>query len=124
MRSKHLAFALLASSLPFCAAAQQTEYATVVATPDVPAKTVDYGDLNLQRHEGITVLYRRIQVAASAVCLEPNARAPQVAARIRACASEATTRAVAQVGVPALVALHAKQSTEGSKSLVVAGGSR
>jgi UrcA family protein len=107
MRRLALLSALLASSFSVCSVAQHTQYATVVAKPDVRTKVVSYGDLNLQRHEGVKILYRRIQTAASLVCTAPNMRSPQVAMRLRECALDATTRAVRQVGVPALMTLHA-----------------
>ena len=85
-------------------------YTTVIAQPDVRSKVVSYGDLNLQRHEGVVALYRRIQSAATLVCSEPNERMPQITVRTRKCAFDATSRAVGEVGVPALAALHSQQT--------------
>jgi UrcA family protein len=120
MRPKHFASVSLVSALSVCAVAQSTEYATVVAKADFPAKTVSYGDLNLQRHEGIATLYRRIQTAANLVCSQVNERPPQVALRIRDCASSATTRAVSEVGMPALTTLHAQQTGNAPTTRVAA----
>ncbi len=53
------------------AVAEQTEYATVVAErADLRSKTINYADLNLQHHEGVVALYRRIRNAADFVCYE------------------------------------------------------
>ena len=120
MRPTQLAAVSLMSTLSICAVAQPTEYATVVAKTDLPAKTVSYGDLNLQRHEGIATLYRRIQTAANLVCSQVNERPPQVALRVRACASDATTRAVTEVGMQALATLHAQQTGKAPTTMVAA----
>jgi UrcA family protein len=118
MRTKQLFPAvLILSGLPLCAVAEQTEYATVVAEVDVPSKVVRYGDLNLQRQDGVATLYRRIQLAANSVCTQVNHRMPQVALRERICATDATARAVAHVGVPALAQLHAQVTGQPSKLL-------
>jgi UrcA family protein len=98
-------------------------YTTVTAQAEARSKVVSYRDLNLQRHEGAATLYRRIETAASLVCSEPNARMPQVTARIRNCASDATSRAVAEVGAPMLAAIHS-QRTATAQTTLVAGRSR
>jgi UrcA family protein len=120
MRPTHFAAVSLMSTLSICAVAQTTEYATVVAKADLPAKTVSYGDLNLQRHEGVATLYRRIQTAANLVCSQVNERPPQIALRLRHCASDATTRAVSEVGVPALTTLHAQHTGNAPTTIVAA----
>ena len=125
MRRYSLVSALLVSSFSICAVAQQhTEYATVVAKPDLRARAVNYGDLNLQRQEGVAILYRRIQTAANHACSATNKKSPQVALRIRECALDATTRAVTQVGVPALMTLHAANTTPAGTAIAMAGGSK
>ena len=119
MRPQPLSLAvLILSSYSVCAIAEPIEYATVVGQSDVREKMVNYGDLNLQRHEGVSVLYARIKRAANLVCFEVNQRVPHVAIRAQQCASEAVTRAVAQVGVPALAALHAQETAKEPTTLV------
>jgi len=119
MRPYPLSLGLLVlGSFSVSALAEPIEYATVVAQPDVREKTVSYGDLNLQRHEGVATLYARITRAANFVCSEPNDRMPQIRVRVRQCAADATSRAVAQVGVPALAALDAQQNGKASTPLV------
>jgi UrcA family protein len=119
MRTKSLFVGVLVlGSFSMYAAAEPIEYATVVAQSDAREKTVSYGDLNLQRHEGVATLYARITRAANLVCSDPNERMPQVASRIRQCAADATSRAVAEVGVPALAALDAQQSKKASTPLL------
>jgi UrcA family protein len=111
MRPLHSATALFVlCSFSFGVSAEQTQYATVIAEPDVQMKVVHYGDLNLQRDEGVATLYRRIQVAAKSVCTQMNSAMPQVVQRARLCASDATSRAVAKVGLEALSTLHAART--------------
>ncbi len=125
MRSKLLfPAAIIVFGLPVCALGEPTEYATVIAQTDVPSKVVRFGDLDLQRQEGVVTLYRRIQLAANIVCTQVNHRIPQVILRERACASDATSRAVTQVGVPALTTLHAQATAQPSKTMVAARESR
>ncbi len=78
---------------------------------------VSYGDLNLQRDDGVAVLYRRIQVAANKVCTQVNGRMPQVIQRERECAADATSRAVAKVGVPALTTLHLARTQKAANAV-------
>ena len=126
MRPHYVAPALLVSFC-FCAtaSAESTQYATVVAEPDVPTKIVNFSDLNLQRDAGVATLYRRIQGAANAVCRQVNESLPQIKRRARECALDATSRAVAKVGVPALSTMHlARTQKTQSEKVMVAKGSR
>ena len=77
---------------------------------DAPGRQVTYSDLNLARPEGIAALYRRIATAAQLVCEPINFRAPQNAARGRACAKESIARAISQIDMPALSLYHAKRT--------------
>lgn len=70
-----------------------------------PMQAVSYADLNLKSSVGVAKLYRRIQRAAEKVCKFPPAVLALVEQR-EACKARATDRAVVQVGVPALDALH------------------
>jgi UrcA family protein len=71
---------------------------------------VNYADLNLQHHEGVVTLYRRIRNAADFVCYDADRRSIQSELSARTCTAEATTRAVDQVGSPELKTLHAQQT--------------
>lgn len=118
MRLLPVSAVLVLSSVSVCALAEPTEYATVVATPAVRSKMISYADLNLQRHEGVVALYRRIRNAADLVCYEGDTRPIQSQLSLRRCTSDATARAVAQVGVPALVTLHAQQTSKAPLTIV------
>ncbi len=96
MRPLPFCVLLVSSSVSVCAVAEQTEYATVVGErADVRTKTVSYGDLDLQRHEAVVTLYRRIRSAADLVCFDADRRPIQSELSARRCTSDATTRAVA-----------------------------
>jgi UrcA family protein len=73
-----------------------------------PAQVVSYSDLNLKAPAGVAALYRRIQTAADVVCEYPPAARHQHALiqERKACRARATERAVVQIDVPALNALH------------------
>ena len=119
MRPLPLFVLLVSSSFSVCAVAEQTEYATVVAErADVRSKTVNYADLNLQHHEGVVALYRRIRNAADFVCYEADRRSVRSELGVRRCTSDATTRAVTQVGSPELNTLHAQQTHKASATMV------
>lgn len=122
MRLKHSATAFVLCSFSIGISAEPIEYATVTAeTADVPMKVVHYGDLNLQRDEGVSTLYRRIQNAANIVCTQVNSAIPQVVQRANRCALDATSRAVAKVGLESLSTLHmAKTQKEQKPQQVVA----
>jgi len=52
--------------------------ATIVPDDDVPARRVNFADLNLTRSEGAAVLYARISGAAREVCLAAATWVPQL----------------------------------------------
>jgi UrcA family protein len=67
---------------------------------------VKFGDLNLERPEGIAVLYQRLQTAATQVCQPANPRDPGSMANSRGCVAGATARAVGSVNIPALTSYY------------------
>lgn len=82
---------------------------SVLAADDTsePHKAVSYADLNLKSSAGIATLYQRIRLAAGEVCqLAQGTVALKLAAEIKACRTDALDRAVAQLNLPALSALH------------------
>ena len=93
-------------SLAFCA----TVLSPLAKAEDAQGRQVAYSDLNLTRPEGIATLYHRISIAAQLVCEPINFRAPQNAARGRACAKESIARAIAQIDMPELSLYHAKRT--------------
>lgn len=76
------------------------------ATPsgEVPKQVVEYGDLNLDRAEGITALYRRVSNAAEQVCAPLASRELARMSARKDCINGAISRAVTQINVPALTA--------------------
>jgi len=91
-----------------CAALALSALAPASAHAAAPAaQRVSYADLNLDSERGARLLLRRIRAAAETVCHAGSAplslRAWQAA---RACARQATGRAVAQVNDPTLTALY------------------
>jgi UrcA family protein len=68
--------------------------------------TVRYGDLNLNRTEGVAVLYQRILQGATRVCAPLEAEGHQVdlvmLSQHRSCVAGAITHAIAQVNWPPL----------------------
>jgi UrcA family protein len=77
------------------------------ATSRTPSKAVNYSDLNLKSQAGVTALYKRIANAASAVCQLPQGTDQIVIeSELKACKADTTDRAVMQVNLPALTAMH------------------
>jgi UrcA family protein len=87
---------------------QQVAYA---GSPEpLPARAVQFTDLNLGASDGIKILYGRIQRAATDVCgprERPGSKIPSVAAQ--ACFTNAVSTAVERIDQPLLSAYHAEQ---------------
>jgi len=85
---------------------------SVVASPDdfttVESTSVHYHKAQLAQPEAAATLYRRIQRAARRVCHEPDVRELEVYAKYEQCFEGAVDKAVANVDVSALTALHRK----------------
>jgi UrcA family protein len=93
-----LVAATVASSISMISAAHA---ATLEVTPSI---SIQYSDLDLSRVEGNASLYRRVQIAAKAVCrdLDPGDRSNRAMQRYlkterAACLDHAIKAAVAQV---------------------------
>jgi len=65
-------------------------------------RVVRVADLNLNDSDGVEALYRRIQLAANAVCAWPGPVAPEWWRLSKTCTDQATAQAVTAVGNPAL----------------------
>ena len=75
--------------------------------PALPSRTVNYSDLNLTSSTGVVALYKRIESAATTVCQLPQGtRRLLIEDEARACRADAIDRAIAQVNLPALSAVH------------------
>jgi UrcA family protein len=91
---------------------------SVLAGPPAdPSKTVSYADLNLKSKAGVDALYKRIAKAAYEVCQMPTGtRQIRIEAEFKACKLDAIDRAVQQVSLPALTALHQSKSSSKAPS--------
>jgi UrcA family protein len=82
-------------------------YAAANPSEEAPRQAVTYADLNLGSQEGLARLYRRIGNAANQVCdYPPDLRRPTEVRDSKTCRALAVDRAVTQVNIPALHALH------------------
>lgn len=87
-----------------------------IARADTPgaarSETVRFADLNINSPSGAEILYRRLNSAANSVCreLEPG-RSLALAASHRACVHFALSKALADVGNPAVLAYAASHGT-------------
>lgn len=90
------AVALLAGSLAGMAHATTT-------TKNVYRQVVSYADLNLENAADAATLHKRILTAARKVCGVYTSPVPlELASPLRACAADATARAIAEVNAPLL----------------------
>ena len=89
--------------------------ANAMANPPLeayPTQAVAYADLNLASPAGVATLYRRIRRAANQVCdYPPDLRQLTSVRDSKACSALAVERAVLQVNIPALHALHLATTT-------------
>jgi len=83
------------------------------AAEDVPRVAVKYTQESLATNAGVNDLYRRITMAAKAVCPDSSIRELSVLAQVEQCRKEAVTRAIRQIDNPRLAALHASRSKNG-----------
>jgi len=84
-------------------------FGTAFATggPAEPSKAIKYTDLNLNTSTGVAALYQRIERAASEVCQLPHGtKQLKIESEIKSCRADSVDRAIAQVNLPALSALH------------------
>jgi len=79
----------------------------LAAPPADPAKTVNYSDINLKSAAGVDALYKRLKKAAYEVCQMPTGtRQIRIEQEFKACKADAVDRAVLQINLPTLTALH------------------
>ena len=70
------------------------------------ARTVRFGDLNLESHDGVAVLYSRIKSAARVVCEPAIFSTSSTYLRQRRCEKRAIGQALLDVGSAQLTSLH------------------
>lgn len=85
------------------------------ANPDLAympvSQRVQYGDLNLNSHDGISQLYQRLQAAAAQVCgTDSGTRSLADWSQARTCAKASASRAVAQINNAALTAFYTRKT--------------
>jgi UrcA family protein len=78
-----------------------------------PSVTVRYDDLNLATSAGADALYRRISIAARAVCGDEYSRDLAVVAANQRCRADAVAKAVREVNNPQLALVHAARTFRG-----------
>ncbi|MGH9522390.1 MAG: UrcA family protein [Terriglobales bacterium] len=91
-------FSTLASSFAVLSMAADSD--------QVPQLTVKYGDLNVSRSQGASVLYGRIRAAALGVCSNWDQSDPFSNMGRRDCVKQAIANAVSKVNQPALFAVY------------------
>jgi UrcA family protein len=82
-----------------------------MANADPAQMTVRYSDLDLNRTEGVKILYHRLQHAAEAVCTPNQNRNLATKARFDQCIQSNMQAAVTQIDRPLLSAYFQAQST-------------
>jgi UrcA family protein len=73
----------------------------------VPTETVEFGDLNLAKTEGVAALFTRIQSAARHVCSVSGVSGVRAAQNSRKCVRQSVGRAIEELNLPALTAIAA-----------------
>jgi|HubBroStandDraft_4_1064222.scaffolds.fasta_scaffold1934707_1 UrcA family protein len=76
----------------------------------VPSIVVNYADLDISTEQGARSLYRRIALAAQAVCPSADLRDLARFTDSRACQQQAIARGVQAVSSPLLAALYAEHA--------------
>jgi UrcA family protein len=110
---------MISLRLPAAFAISSCVLATVLVMPSVafaepPTKVVRFSDLNLNKREGVQVLYRRLQGAARDVCGPAESTGARIpSAEWRACLASAVKAAVQGVDQPLLTAYHVEQTEHG-----------
>jgi UrcA family protein len=96
------------SSVTFrCAAAVVAALVSGSLLAADPSKTVNYSDLNLNSSAGVEALYKRIKKAAYEVCQMPTGTHQiRIESELKACKVDSVDRAIQQVNLPSLTALH------------------
>jgi UrcA family protein len=87
---------------------------------DVPSVVVPFGDLDLSRSEGATVLYRRLRSAAETVCAPLDDRGVARHMSFKACVQSAISAAVAKVNRTALTAYYEARASRGNATTQIA----
>ena len=87
---------------------------------NVPSVVVHFGDLDLSRSEGATVLYRRLTSAAETVCAPLDDRGLARHMSFKACVQSAISLAVAKVDRPVLTAYYEARANRDNAAIQIA----
>ena len=117
IRSRFLStIPVIAASLLSLAFAAHAGPASVNQPQDVLAKTVTYGDLNLESEQGAKVLYARLRSAARQVCRPVEGIELSSQRAWSTCVDEAVSSAVIKVNRERVTALHNQTTSRSAKS--------
>ena len=86
--------------------------AAASAGTDTPTLTVKYNDLNVESEQGARELYSRLRTASRHVCSAFEGRELRQRAAWKECYQEALTKAVMDLNVERLTALHLRKQTD------------
>lgn len=81
-------------------------------------KTVSYGDLDLERTEGVAVLYKRLNHAAKAVCGPLKSRQLRQMVLRSECIKEALANAITDVDQPLLTQYYRSNGSASAQAVV------
>ena len=115
--NKHFTFAAAAAVCLACVAVGAHANGTAY---DVPARTVQYADLNLYTQAGAAALYTRIRHAAEQVCGDVGSRELAEAAAAKACVNRAIFSSVHSVNNLRLTNEYNRHIGTGSEAINVA----
>jgi UrcA family protein len=87
---------------------------------DAPSVFVQFGDLDLSRTAGATILYQRLRGAAETVCASLDDRNLLRHMKFNACVQRAIGAAVAKVDRPALSAYYKAQTSDHNPTIQTA----
>lgn len=114
--SKVRAFVLAAALTVGVPVAQAADYVSVGEVR--LSETVSYGDLDLDRNEDVSRLYRRLNRAAKNVCAPLRGRLVTSSAKHRTCVSDALANAVSDVNQPLLTQYYKSKDENSSEAIV------
>lgn len=82
------------------------------------SRTVSYADLDLNRSEGISVLYKRLNSAAKNVCAPLEGRLLSQKQNYKECVGEALSNAIADVNQPLLTQHYRNKDSKAATAIV------
>jgi UrcA family protein len=114
--SKVRAFVLAAALAVGVPVAQAADYVSVGELR--LSEAVSYGDLDLDRNDDVSRLYKRLDRAAKNVCAPLRGRMVTPSAKHRSCVTEALANAVSDVNQPLLTQYYKSKGNDRSDAIV------